>query len=72
LLLADLIYRGGTILKDAEGPIVFVAAVGAIMTSIYLWGMLERRDRTVLSVGWDSAAALLVYIGGMTVLFFLS
>jgi len=25
----------------------------------------------VLGVGWDSAAALLVYLGGMTVLYFL-
>jgi cation:H+ antiporter len=39
------------------------------MTCIYLWGMLEREDRTVLGIGWDSAAVGVVYIGGMAVLY---
>jgi cation:H+ antiporter len=72
LFLAELLYRGGTIMEHAGGSVVFVAAIGAIMTSIYLWGMLERQDRTVLDVGWDSATALLVYLIGMITLFFLS
>ena len=29
-------------------------------------------NRTVLGVGWDSAAVLLVYLGGMAVLYFMS
>lgn len=72
LFLAELLYRGGTILEQVEGPVVFVTAIGAIMTSIYLFGMLERQDRTVFGIGWDSAAAVLVYFGGMTVLYFLT
>lgn len=71
LFLAELLYQGGTVMAHAGRSIVFVAAIGAIMTSIYLWGMLERRDRTILGVGWDSAGAVLVYGTGMTVLFFL-
>lgn len=69
LFLAELLYRGGTILEQVQESLVFVTAIGAIMTGIYLFGMLERQDRTVLGVGWDSAAAVLVYIGGMAVLF---
>jgi cation:H+ antiporter len=72
LLLAELLHRGGTIMERAEASVVFVTAIGAVMTSIYLWGMLERQDRTVLGVGWDSAAAVLVYTGGMTVLYFIT
>jgi cation:H+ antiporter len=72
LILAELLYRDGTIMAHVGGAVVFVAAIGAIMTSIYLLGMLERQDRTVLGVGWDSAAAVLIYIGGMAVLYFIA
>jgi cation:H+ antiporter len=72
LILAELLYRDGTIMAYVGGAVVFVAAIGAIMTSIYLLGMLERQDRTVLGVGWDSAAAVLIYIGGMAVLYFIA
>jgi cation:H+ antiporter len=72
LFLAELLYRRDTILKYAESSAVFVATIGAIMTCIYLWGLSERENRTVLGVGWDSAAALLVYVGGMTVLYIIT
>jgi cation:H+ antiporter len=71
LFLADLLYRGGTIMEHAGASAIFVAAIGAIMTTIYLWGMLERRDRAVFGVGRDSAAAVIVYLAGMTVLYFM-
>jgi cation:H+ antiporter len=60
LFLAELLYRGGTILEDVDMPTVFVATLGMLMTCIYLWGLLERENRTVLGLGWDSAAASLV------------
>lgn len=72
LFLAELLYRGGTIMAHVGDSVVFVTAIGAIMTSIYLWGMLERQDRTVFGIGWDSAAAVVVYFGGMTVLYFIT
>jgi cation:H+ antiporter len=72
LFVAELLYREGTIMVSAGATVVFVTAIAAIMTSIYLWGMLERQDRTVLGVGWDSAAAVVVYIGGMAVLYFIA
>jgi cation:H+ antiporter len=71
LFLAELLYRGGTIIAHGGESVVFVAAIGAIMTSIYLWGLMERENRTVLGIGWDSAAVLLVYLGGMAVLYFM-
>lgn len=71
LLLADVLYRKGPILADVHGPVVFVAAVGAAMTCLYVWGLVERQNRAVLRMGWDSAAALLLYAAGMTVLWFL-
>lgn len=72
LLLADLLFRRGTILEKADDSAMFVAVIGAMMTCIYLLGMLERRDKTVARLGWDSVAALLVYAAGMAVLYTMS
>jgi cation:H+ antiporter len=72
LFLAELLYRGGAIMEHGEESVVFVAAIGTIMTSIYLWGLMERENRTVLGIGWDSAAVLLAYLGGMAVLYVMS
>jgi cation:H+ antiporter len=69
LLVAELLFWPGTILAHAGTTVVFVATIGAIMTCIYLWGMMERENRTIFRLGWDSAAAVLVYVGGMAVLY---
>jgi cation:H+ antiporter len=71
LFLAELLYRGGTVIEHGGESVVFVAAIGALTTSLYLWGLMERENRTVLGIGWDSAAVLLVYLGGMAVLYFM-
>ena len=71
LCLAEVLYRGGTILADVDRTLVFIATIGSIMTCIYLWGLMERQNKTVLGIGRDSAAAVLVYAGAMAVLYFL-
>jgi cation:H+ antiporter len=71
LVLADILYRKGTVLAHAERSVVFVAAVGSIMTCTYLWGLMERENRSVLGIGWDSAAAVALYAAGMVVLYFI-
>lgn len=69
LFLAEILYRGGTVTAHAGDTLVFLTALGAILTCIYLWGLIEREDRTFLGVGWDSAAVLALYAGGMVVLY---
>jgi cation:H+ antiporter len=69
LFLADLLFRGSTILAHAQSSVVFVGSIGAIMTCVYLWGLIERENRTVLGIGWDSAVVLLVYAVAMSVLY---
>lgn len=71
IALADILFRDGSILAHAEPSAVFVTTIGAIMTCIYLWGLMEREDRTVCGIGRDSAAALTLYLGAMAVLFFI-
>lgn len=70
-LPADVAYRGGAII-DVLGPRAnFLAALGILVTCVYLWGILERRDRTWLGMGYDSAAVLAIYLAGMLLFYFL-
>jgi cation:H+ antiporter len=71
LFVADVVYRPDALLAAAGSASTFVAALAAALTSIYLWGMLERRDQTVLRMGVDSAAVLVLYACGLVVLFLL-
>jgi cation:H+ antiporter len=70
-LLADALYRGGPILASADRSALFAGAIGMIVTAIFLVGLLERRDRTVLRMGIDSLAVLVTYIAGLFGLYML-
>jgi len=72
LLLTDVVYRDGLILQSVDRSSQFVAAVGILLTCIYLWGLLERRDRTILGMGLDSALVLIVWLASLFVLYRLS
>jgi cation:H+ antiporter len=69
----------GLVAGLAQGPIfagflipsVFAASMGSLLTGIYLLGMLERQDRTIARMGWDSAAVLLLGFAGISVMFLL-
>ncbi|MGE0160173.1 MAG: sodium:calcium antiporter [Gemmatimonadales bacterium] len=70
LFVAEVLYTGGTVMSGGDASLVLVTAVASSMTCLYLWGLLERENRTVLGVGWDSVAVGLVYVGGMIALYF--
>lgn len=68
---ADILYRKGPILRELPGETLFLLLVACVMVLIYVWGMLERRNRTVLRMGIDSVLVLLCYgvgIGGLYLL----
>jgi cation:H+ antiporter len=48
---------------------MFTASLGLVMTCVYLWGLLERRDRQFLRMGIDSIIVLALYLGGLVVLY---
>ncbi|WP_299817480.1 sodium:calcium antiporter [uncultured Jannaschia sp.] len=67
--LIDLAYPGGPVLLEV-GPFSQVAAVlGAILTLLYVAGLIERRDETLGRLGLDSWAVIAVYLGGLGLLF---
>lgn len=69
LFVAGLFYRKGSIIVGGGQEAIFTASLGLIVTCVYLWGLLERRDRTVLRLGVDSAIVLFLYLGGIILLY---
>ncbi|MDM4018273.1 sodium:calcium antiporter [Roseiconus lacunae] len=70
-LPAELAYRGGLIFDQMKPSAAFLAALGIVVTAIYLGGILERRDKTIAGMGIDSFAVLFVYLCGMAVFYWL-
>jgi cation:H+ antiporter len=69
IVLVDALHRGGPVLVEA-GPFAATAALlSLVLTAIYLVGMLERRDRTLLRMGYDSIAVVLTYGAGLVLLY---
>jgi len=69
LFVVDAFYRGGPVLNEVGPFAAFAALLGLTVSALFLIGLLERRDRSVLRMGYDSFAVLLVYLGGVVVLF---
>jgi cation:H+ antiporter len=69
LFVVDLLYAGGPALAEGGRFAGFGALLAIVVTAIYLAGMIERRDRTVLRMGYDSLAVVVVYLGGVTLLY---
>jgi cation:H+ antiporter len=68
-LLADVVYQGEPILAQMDRSALFAGTLGMIVTSIFLIGLLERRDRTLLRMGIDSCAVLFTYGVGLVALY---
>ena len=69
VFLADLVAPGGPILNQVGTFSVVGSLLGITTTAVYVVGLIERRRRTVLGMGVDSAVVLLIYVGGMLLLY---
>lgn len=65
---ADLLFRSGPILNQAGRFEIVAASTGIVLTAIYIVGLLDRRNRTFLRMGYDSLAAIVTYGIGVVVL----
>jgi cation:H+ antiporter len=71
LFVVDAVDTGEPVLNRV-GPFAgFAALIGIVATSLFTLGLVERRDRTVLRMGLDSAAVLVTYLAGLVVLYHL-
>ncbi len=69
LFVVDAVYRGGPVLNEVGRFSGFAALLGIALITMFMVGLIERRDKTVLRMGIDSLAALLIYFGGLVVLY---
>jgi Ca2+/Na+ antiporter len=44
-------------------------AMGIVMTGVYLAGLIERRNRTILRMGVESAIVLVLYVVSLFILY---
>jgi cation:H+ antiporter len=63
-LLAGLL-SGSAVLPQAQATDVYLTALGIVLTSVYLWGLVTRPNRVVLRMGLDSITVLVLYAGGI-------
>lgn len=69
VFLADAVHFGKPVLNEAGQFAAVAALLGIAVTTLYVAGLIERRDRTVLRMGYDSVAVLATYLGGVYLLY---
>ncbi|MCA1647978.1 MAG: sodium:calcium antiporter, partial [Chloroflexi bacterium] len=62
-LLASLL-SGQSVLPQAQNTDIYLAGLGILLTSVYLYGLIFRPRRQILRMGIDSFAVLLLYVLG--------
>ncbi len=66
--VADIAYGRAPILSTGGRFEALAALLGIVLTAIYVVGLLDRRNRTFLRMGYDSLVAIVVYVVGLAVL----
>ena len=69
LFLVDAVAGGEPALGSAGRFGAMAGLLGILVTAIFVAGLAERRDRTVLGIGYDSAAVLVTYLSGIAILY---
>jgi cation:H+ antiporter len=72
IFLADIAFGGPPILASAGTFEIAATLLPLLLTSILMVGLLEQRNRQLLGLGVDSWAMLVVYLGGLGLLYGLS
>jgi cation:H+ antiporter len=72
IFAADVAYRDGAILASAGRFEAIAALLGALLAALFVIGLLEREDRTVFRMGYDSLAAIAVFVAGLGILYSVS
>jgi cation:H+ antiporter len=71
IFAVDVLYEGGPVLAEVGRFAGFGALLAIVLTALYVVGMIERRDRTILRMGFDSLAAVCIYAAGVALLYHL-
>lgn len=69
LFLPATILSGESLLPQAQNTDIYLASLGVLLTSIYIYGLIFRPKRQYFCLGIDSIVVLLLYIVGIIGLF---
>lgn len=61
-VVADIAFRGGPVVNELGRFEAILALLGAVLTGVFLVGLLERRDPKIMRMGYDSLAVITVFI----------
>ena len=63
-LLAGLL-SGQAVVTQAQSTDIFLTGLGALLSLVYMFGIVFRPSKTIARVGIDSAVVLILYVVGM-------
>lgn len=69
LFLPATFVSGQSMLPQAQNTDIYLASLGALLTAIYIYGLIFRPKQQFLYLGIDSLVVLIVYIIGLIGLF---
>ena len=65
ILVIDAIDQGEPVLRQVDRGSMTAALMGILLTGLIVIGLVERRDKARLRMGYDSIAVLIIYAAGM-------
>lgn len=69
IFMVDVLDRGEPVLGRLGDFSIFGALLAVVVTSLFQAGLAERRDRSILRMGYDSLLVCIVYAGGVALLY---
>ena len=69
LFLPATLLSGQSVLPQAKNTDIYLASLGALLTAVYIYGLIFRPKRQLLYLGIDSLVVLVIYIVGVIGLF---
>jgi cation:H+ antiporter len=69
LFVSDIAYRGKAILAEVGTFALVATLLGALVTAVYVAGMISRPKTMLLRMGVDSVLVLLMGAGGIFLLY---
>ncbi len=69
IFLVDAFYQGGPVLNEVGRSSVFGALLGIAVTTVYLAGLVEPRDRVILRMGVDPLVVPITCLRGVALLY---
>lgn len=72
LFLVATLITGQSVLPKAHDTDIYLASLGALLTTVYIYGLIFRPKRQIFCLGIDSIVVLILYIVGILGLFIIT